>query len=524
MTDSINKIGADVAKMLRELEKGAEAMDIRRSSAQTRLRQVWDALERGEIVNGCTTKKAWAAFAKVDIRTCQYTLKGKRNRSAEVKKRSANHVVRVPVLKPGSMFKVDGITYQIPENVGDHSNYVAKIEVPRGEKEFRRLHFWVKEIEGTFTPLHEDEDEPDTVTTTLPIAKPRKTHVKTEKLPGRLPANSQLGKSPSRDRKTHVINGAFTLCGKDVRDANGEVCVTAAVEGAKPTCKACQGQIDAQASKETLIDEGVRILIKTTGQLNRPIWKEHSKYPERAIAHHWTWFRDFYVETTKKWMKHLAVETENLTEPATPEQKILMEKAPGRTTKSGSKTHGGTHLWNPRPKDDGKINDTITLCGIYTGGSFVGGTTVVDRDPSCRKCRARLRKIQAVEGAEDDMMSEEYRKMPPCSGELHNSPGGCPRCNYNIEKHRKKHPELYPAEMAPVAQELEKTMAAVAPEGEPKPWDNEEEWKKKSWSERVCTPGSPEREEHSRNLVHRREFPYVDPNEGDDDESDEEVL
>jgi hypothetical protein len=94
MTDSINKIGADVAKALRELEKGADAMDIRRHAAQSKLRQVWDALERGEIVNGCTTKKAWAAFAKVDIRTCQYTLKGKRNRSAEVKKRSANHVVR----------------------------------------------------------------------------------------------------------------------------------------------------------------------------------------------------------------------------------------------------------------------------------------------------------------------------------------------------------------------------------------------------------------------------------------------
>jgi hypothetical protein len=94
MTDSINKIGAEVAKALRELEKGADALDVRRDAAQSKLRQVWDALERGEIVNGCTTKKAWASFAKVDIRTCQYTLKGKRNRSAEVKKRSANHVVR----------------------------------------------------------------------------------------------------------------------------------------------------------------------------------------------------------------------------------------------------------------------------------------------------------------------------------------------------------------------------------------------------------------------------------------------
>ena len=94
MSDSINKIGADVAKALRELEKGTDALDVRRDAAQSKLRQVWDALERGEIVNGCTTKNAWAAFAKVDIRTCQYTLKGKRNRSAEVKKRSANHVVR----------------------------------------------------------------------------------------------------------------------------------------------------------------------------------------------------------------------------------------------------------------------------------------------------------------------------------------------------------------------------------------------------------------------------------------------
>jgi hypothetical protein len=94
MTDSINKIGAEVAKALRELEKGADALDLRRDAAQSKLRQVWDALERGEIVNGCTTKKAWASFAKVDIRTCQYTLKGKRNRSVEVKKRSANHVVR----------------------------------------------------------------------------------------------------------------------------------------------------------------------------------------------------------------------------------------------------------------------------------------------------------------------------------------------------------------------------------------------------------------------------------------------
>jgi len=46
MNDSINKIGADIAKALRELEKGADALDVRRDAAHSKLRQVWDAISR----------------------------------------------------------------------------------------------------------------------------------------------------------------------------------------------------------------------------------------------------------------------------------------------------------------------------------------------------------------------------------------------------------------------------------------------------------------------------------------------
>ena len=47
-----------------------------------------------------------------------------------------------------------------------------------------------------------------------------------------------------------------------------------------------------------------------------------------------------------------------------------------------------------------------------------------------------------------------------------------------------------------------------------------------TWAQKVVIPGSPEREQHLADLQHRREFPYTDPNEGDECEenSEEEVL
>jgi hypothetical protein len=75
------------------------------------------------------------------------------------------------------------------------------------------------------------------------------------------------------------------------------------------------------------------------------------------------------------------------------------------------------------------------------------------------------------------------------------------------------------------AKNLQAAIVAAGDVAVSKPWeDDPKAWKQKSWSDRVCTPGSPEREEHLRQLLHRQEFPYVDPNEGDDHESDEEIL
>jgi hypothetical protein len=73
---TIDDIGKSVAADLKELFGDKKKMEERRKELQPELKQVWDALEAGQTVNGFTSKTEWAEkYAKVTIRYCQYIVK-----------------------------------------------------------------------------------------------------------------------------------------------------------------------------------------------------------------------------------------------------------------------------------------------------------------------------------------------------------------------------------------------------------------------------------------------------------------
>lgn len=99
----LDQLGQDVAKEVKSLAAKLKnvatqqsGLDKDRISIQPQLRQVWDALKAGTVVNGCKTTKEWAEkFAKVTPRYCQYILKGNRDRTEEVKRRTSGSPIKV---------------------------------------------------------------------------------------------------------------------------------------------------------------------------------------------------------------------------------------------------------------------------------------------------------------------------------------------------------------------------------------------------------------------------------------------
>jgi hypothetical protein len=233
--------------------------------------QMQTAFERGTVIGGCNSMKmwckAWKSQGALTYARVRQILTGK---SGNEGKRSSNLT-----LKPGSLFTVDGITYQIPENIGKHSDHVAMVKTSRSS-DMVHVTFWAKAIEGTFTPLHEEEEEEE------PVSQPKPTE------------------TSSRNKRVHFLDeqGTLTCDQYTVPKPNQH---TSNIEG-EVTCKLCLSKIAAMQtpvtvpSKETLIAEGVRIIEKMDGQFTRTIWREESKIPERQIAKHWQRFNDFAQE------------------------------------------------------------------------------------------------------------------------------------------------------------------------------------------------------------------------------------
>lgn len=79
---NIDKIGEKV-------KDGVAGVTAATEKLRPMMQQVWAALEAGQTVNGCTKKEEWAAWSGQTTRNIQHVLKGKRDRRAEVKKRTS---------------------------------------------------------------------------------------------------------------------------------------------------------------------------------------------------------------------------------------------------------------------------------------------------------------------------------------------------------------------------------------------------------------------------------------------------
>jgi hypothetical protein len=120
-----------------------------RVSIAERVILIWSEFERigkektGETINGATNKTEWAKAHKISLRYCEYIIKGKRDRSAEVKKRDAkkaNHVVRVE----GDL----GFLSRIVAAKGKLADIQRQFNAPFAPGESRNL----KHLEGQINP------------------------------------------------------------------------------------------------------------------------------------------------------------------------------------------------------------------------------------------------------------------------------------------------------------------------------------------------------------------------------------
>jgi hypothetical protein len=141
----INKIGEQVAALIQKAEKD-------KAKIAPMLCHVWTALEAKQEVNGCKSKGAWAEKFGITLRYCQYIVKGKRDRSVEVKKRDANHVVR---LTDGQIVSINGAKYKV---VASESNAIlVRVDDAPVAKAALKLNTEpqrVKVLEGRILQLH----------------------------------------------------------------------------------------------------------------------------------------------------------------------------------------------------------------------------------------------------------------------------------------------------------------------------------------------------------------------------------
>ena len=230
---SLDKIGLEAAKLLQSGQRNV-------SLAQSKLRQVWaafdEAKENGtEIeINGVKSKTAWAEHWKVSMRYCQYVVKdGSRKRS---EKKDANPV-RVITLKHGSLFKVDGVTYRIPEFDPDSANQtdtVSSHSKPWLQRQGDTQSYTNVTIHGC--EIVEDR-------TKEPKSKKKKqTKKEYREMMRRANPKAYAGDfmtMPAKPKKTHVRsaqNGEFTGCKRGI---NSDVNL---VED-DPSCRLCQNHL-----------------------------------------------------------------------------------------------------------------------------------------------------------------------------------------------------------------------------------------------------------------------------------------
>ena len=207
MTD-INKIGERAATKIKSIAKTKHKLDEQSKVAQPELAQVWAALEAGTPVNGCKSKKEWAAKWKISDRMCRYILKGRKPRTGE-------HRHRAVPLKVGTVVNIDPAVLDDPD-------LPKKLKVASSRKVTRNgLGQWVVEL--VFDAVEKEKQ---------PTPKKKAKRYST-KVPG-----GDFITMPTKPHKTHKMQpgGKRTWCGK----RPGETLAIDARMSDNPTCHGCR--------------------------------------------------------------------------------------------------------------------------------------------------------------------------------------------------------------------------------------------------------------------------------------------
>lgn len=238
----LDSIGARAAAKVRALGKIKDNLDSRSALASQELAQVWDALERGETVNDCKTKKEWAKHWSISDRMCRYILRGRAKRTGEHRNRTVplDKLESKVVSFEGRKFTLQevGLPQAIPGN-RDGAHVAELILVPVEEKKEEK-------------PAPKEKKERLRHITNPPFATAlcgditlnRKNTAKGKRFPVTCEKCIELARNltpdPSKkkdERKTHVLGvGIFadgrTACGKMPGD-------TVTVVAHDPTCRNC---------------------------------------------------------------------------------------------------------------------------------------------------------------------------------------------------------------------------------------------------------------------------------------------
>jgi len=75
MAQNIDKLGAEVAAQMKKYGDSRDKLDKDSQDIAAKLRLVWIAFERKEVVNGCKTRTAWTKKWNISMRYCQYLVR-----------------------------------------------------------------------------------------------------------------------------------------------------------------------------------------------------------------------------------------------------------------------------------------------------------------------------------------------------------------------------------------------------------------------------------------------------------------
>lgn len=164
---TIDDIGKSIADAVKSYFTDRKKFEEQRKDLQPELKQVWDALENKQTVNGCTTKQDWAKFAGTSLRNLQYILKdGSRKRA----KTDANPV-RFANCDTADGIILGGVKYLIDR---DHGGVMIGYSGVRWQKQFPHL----RRLVGTLRVIEKPAPATDPVVAPKPTQGKKKQGAK----------------------------------------------------------------------------------------------------------------------------------------------------------------------------------------------------------------------------------------------------------------------------------------------------------------------------------------------------------